>query len=51
LHIRTKTLLELPSIGKAPTCKAGTDAPSSGEFSKLPEQKEHVPCPRFNHTS
>src|SRR5918995_7069034 len=32
-------------------CKAGTDAPSSGEFSKLPESKEHAPCPPSNHTS
>ena len=29
--------LELPSIGSASTCKAGTDAPSFGESSKLPE--------------
>ncbi len=43
--------LELPSIGSASTCKAGTDAPSFGESSKLPEQKEYAPCPRLNHTS
>ena len=32
-----KTCLELPSIGSASWCKAGTDAPSFGEFSTLPE--------------
>jgi hypothetical protein len=34
--------LELPSIGSASRCKAGTDAPSFGEFSTLPEQKEYA---------
>jgi hypothetical protein len=43
--------LELPSIGRASVCKAGTDAPSSGEFLTLPERKEYTPCPRYHHTS
>src|SRR5919107_5509218 len=47
----SKPLLELPSIGSASWCKAGTDAPSFGEFSTLPERKEHAPCPHSNLTS
>src|SRR5215208_6175469 len=43
--------LELPSIGSASTCKTDTDAPSFGEFSTLPERKEHAPCPHSNLTS
>src|SRR5918995_1765650 len=43
--------LELPSIGRASVCKAGTDAPSFGEFSTLPERKEHAPCPHSHLTS
>jgi uncharacterized membrane protein YhdT len=44
-------VLEFPSIGSASWCKAGTDAPSCGEFSKLPERKEHAPCPHSHLTS
>ena len=43
--------VELPSIGVRQGCKAGTDAPSFGEFSTLPERKEHAPCPHSNLTS
>ncbi len=43
--------LELPSIGIACMCKAGTDAPSFGESSKLPEHKEYASCPQCHHTS
>jgi hypothetical protein len=43
--------LELPPIGSAAKCKTGTDARSSGEFSKLPDAKEHDPCPHSHHTS
>jgi 2-keto-4-pentenoate hydratase len=38
--------LELPSIGSASRCKAGTDAPSFREFSTLPERKEPLPRAR-----
>jgi hypothetical protein len=30
---------------------ADTDARSYGEVSKLPDEKEHVPCPPYHHTS
>src|SRR5919202_6418859 len=43
--------LETASIGIACMCKAGTDAPSFGEFLTLPEQKECLSCPPSNHTS
>jgi hypothetical protein len=43
--------LELLSIGIVCTCKAGTDAPSFGESSKLPEQEEYASCPQCHHTS
>jgi hypothetical protein len=32
------------------TCKTDTDATSFGEFSTLPERKEHAPCPHSNLT-
>lgn len=42
--------LELPPIGSACECETGTDAPSSGEFSRLPDEGVD-PCPRSHHTS
>jgi hypothetical protein len=42
--------LELAPIGSAYECETGTDAPSSGEFFRLPEQGG-LPCPRSNLTS
>src|SRR5215208_5834407 len=32
-------------------CKRARNAQSFGEFSKLPDVKEHTPCPHSNHTS
>src|SRR5215208_4195475 len=40
--------LELAPIGCG--CETGTDAPSSGEFFKLPYEGG-CPCPRSHHTS
>jgi hypothetical protein len=40
--------LELAPIGCG--CETGTDAPSSGEFFKLPDEGG-CPCPRSHHTS
>jgi hypothetical protein len=48
---RSLAPLEAASIGIACMCKAGTDAPSFGEFLTLPEQKECLSCPPSNHTS
>src|SRR3712207_6196489 len=42
--------LELPPIGSASECETGTDAPSSGEFSTLPDEGR-FPCPLSHHTS
>jgi hypothetical protein len=34
--------LELPPIGSSAECKVGTDARSSGKFSRLPDVKEQA---------
>jgi hypothetical protein len=46
VEVRASVNRELES-----TCKAGTDAPSSGEFLTVPERREYAPCPPSNHTS